>query len=101
MAESCTANPSVARNSQTLILQRLSSVGQKPVADALAVSEATISRMKAEGVESFTAFLGCLGLKVVPAENVCYPPEHIEHLEYFAARGMKRAAPTLDFRDDE
>lgn len=99
MAESCKANPELARKSQTLILQRLASAGQKPVADALALSEATISRVKSEGVESFTAFLAALSLKVVPAENICYPPGHIEHLEYFARIGMARVGdvPKLEF----
>jgi len=88
MAESCAANPVLARKSQSAVLQRLSSVGQKPVADALSVSEATISRMKAEGVETFTAFLAVLDLKVVPATHQCYAPEYIDHLRYFARLGM-------------
>lgn len=88
VAELCAADPELARKSQTAILHRLSSVGQKPVADALSVSEATISRLKAEGVESFTAFLGVLKLKVVPAEMKCYSPDYVEHLRFFARRGM-------------
>lgn len=101
MAESCNANPESARKSQSTILQRLASIGQKPVADALAVSEATVSRMKSEGVESFTGFLAALGLKVVPTANVCYPPEHIEHLEYFARIGMARAGDAVKLNFDE
>lgn len=96
MAESCATNPVLARKSQSTILQRLSSVGQKPVADALGVSEATLSRLKSEQVESFTAFLGCLNLKVVPADHKCYSPEYIEHLHYFAKRGMDEAKPELE-----
>ena len=101
MAESCAANPALARKSQSTILQRLASVGQKPVADALAVSEATVSRMKGEGVESFTAFLAALELKVVPAGHRCYAPEYIEHLHYFAEIGMRGARPALveDFEE--
>jgi len=101
MAESCIANPALARKSQTQILQRLASVGQKPVAEALSVSEATVSRMKDTGVESFTALLGALGLKVVPAEHKCYAPEYIEHLHYFAKRGMQEATPELAQDFDE
>lgn len=93
MPESCQANASLARKSQTLILQRLASAGQAPVARALAVSEATISRMKGETVESFTALLGVLGLKVVAAEDNYYPPDYIAHLHYFAKRGI--AMPEL------
>lgn len=100
MAASCQPNPELARKSQTLILQRLSSVGQKPVADALQLSEATVSRMKSEAVESFTAFLACLNLKVVPADHKCYSPDYVTHLHYFAQIGMQMAAetaPTLEW----
>lgn len=93
MAESCQANPGLARKSASTILQALSSAGQAPVAKALSVSEATVSRMKGEGLESFTALLGALGLKVVPAEHKCYSPEYIEHLHYFARIGMEQAQP--------
>lgn len=101
MPESCTTNPSLARKSASQILQRLSSVGQKPIADALGVSEATVSRMKGEGLESFTALLGALGLKVVPADHKCYAPDYIEHLHYFAKRGMADAKPELAQDFDE
>lgn len=97
MAESCQANPVLARKSQSTILQRLASIGQKPVADALGLSEATVSRMKSEAVESFTAFLAVLGLKVVAAEHRCFSPEYMDHLHYFAKLGMEAAKPaTLD-----
>lgn len=99
MPESCQANPSLARKSQTLILQRLASEGQAPVARALSVSEATISRMKGEGIESFAALLGALGLQVVPVEHKCYSAEYIGHLIYFAKRGMAEG-PELAGGDD-
>ncbi len=101
MAESCTPNPTLARKITSTILQRLASVGQKPVADALSVSEATVSRMKGEGLESFSALLGTLGLKVVPATHKCYAPEYIEHLHYFAQIGMQDAKPQLADDFDE
>lgn len=86
---------------QSIIFQRLASVGQVAVAAALSVSEATISRMKGEGVESFTAFLACLGLKVVPAEHQCYEPAYIEHLSYFAKLGMAQAQPPKPLEFEE
>jgi hypothetical protein len=93
MAESCQADPVLARKSLAAILQALASAGQKPVADALGVSEATVSRMKGEWLENFTALLGALNLKVIPAEHKCYAPEYIDHLHYFAKRGMEQANP--------
>lgn len=51
----------IARNSElpklkpvemeSLILNRLASVGQKPVADAIGIDESTISRWKGKGIE--------------------------------------------------
>lgn len=99
MAASCLANPTLARKSQSTILHRLATVGQKPVADALDVSEATVSRLKGEGLESFTAFLAALALKVVPADHICYSPDYIEHLHYFAKRGMDDAKPELQWEE--
>lgn len=89
-----------ARKSQTSILQRLSSVGQNEVAKALGVSEATVSRMKSEQAESFSVLLAVLGLKVVPSQNKCYPPEHIGHLEYFAKLGMQAAPTPLEWNEE-
>ncbi|EJU7198275.1 hypothetical protein N5H80_003139 [Salmonella enterica] len=36
---------------ESLILNRLASVGQKPVADAIGIDESTISRWKGKGIE--------------------------------------------------
>lgn len=98
MAELCSANPSVARKSQTLILQRLASVGQVRVGEAVGKSETWVSRWKSDDSESCAALLACLGLKVVPAEHQCYPAEYIEHLRYFARVGMaQQQPPTLEW----
>lgn len=98
MAELCTANPTVARKSQTLILQRLASAGQVHAGTAIGKSETWISRFASEHVESFTSLLAVLGLKVVPAEHKCYNPAHIEHLQYFAKLGMQQEqAPILEW----
>lgn len=97
-AEYCPTLASRSRKTHAVILQALSSKGQRPVAEALGVSEATVSRMKVEDLERFAAFLTAIGLKPVPLENRCYPPQHIQHLEYFAQLGMKHvnAADLLD-----
>jgi hypothetical protein len=88
MHESCALDPTLARKNLSAILQRLSSVGQKPVADALGTSEATISRMKGEQLETFSGLLSVLGLKTVPAEHKCYSGDYIASLRYFAKLGM-------------
>lgn len=101
MTEACAANPPAARKMLALIFQRLTSAGGSHVAEALGVSEATISRMKNEQADPFTAFLAVLKLKVVPAEHQCYPAEYIEHLRYFARVGMtQQQPPTLEWNDE-
>lgn len=66
-----------SRKNQTLVLQRLASVGQAPIAQGLGVSEATISRWKSEQSEQTAKMLALLGLKVVPATMQCYEPKQI------------------------
>jgi hypothetical protein len=98
MAEPCAVDAPIARKSQTLILQRLASVGQVHVGQALDKSETWVSRWKGEDLESCVALLSALGLKVVPAEHKCYDPAHIEHLQYFAELGMKHEpTPVLEW----
>lgn len=60
-----------SRKTVSLIFQRLASAGQVTVAQALGVSEATVSRMKEE-VPRLSAMLSVLELKVVPADMRCY-----------------------------
>lgn len=102
IAELSATTASVARKSQTLILQRLASVGQATVGRALDKSETWVSRWKSEDSESCASLLAALDLKVVPAEQRCYPPEYIEHLRYFARIGMaQEQPPILDWGDTE
>jgi hypothetical protein len=99
-AESCRVDAEISRKSQSEILRRLASVGQNAVGEALGKSETWISRWKSDDLRSCADLLSVLGLKVVPSENRCYPPEHIAHLEYFARRGMEMQAPTLEWEAD-
>jgi len=66
-----------ARKNLTLILRRLASVGQVRIADGLGISEATVSRWKAEEAEQCAAILALLGVKVVPEEMRCFDPQKI------------------------
>ena len=101
MSDPCVANPTVARKSLTLLLQRLASVGQNDAADAIKVSETLVSRLKSDHSENFTALLAALGLKIVPSEYRCYDPEHVEHLQYFARIGMRQEVEPLKLEWDE
>jgi hypothetical protein len=61
-----------ARKNHTLILQRLASVGQSQLAQALGVSESAVSRMKDKELADLSKLLAVLGLKVVPLEMRCF-----------------------------
>lgn len=91
MAESCPLGDARTRKTFSVILHALASVGQARVATAIGKSEATVSRMKDGDLQTLAALLTAIGLKPVPVENVCYRPEHLAHLQYFAAIGMKHA----------
>lgn len=101
MAEPCLQLDPRSRKTLSVILQALASVGQKPVADAIGKSEATVSRMKDGDLQSFSLLLTTIGLKPVPIEAVCHDADYLKHLEYFAEIGMKRRAKEgLDWSDE-
>ncbi|EAP9207732.1 transcriptional regulator [Salmonella enterica] len=97
----------IARNSEppklkpvemeSLILNQLASVGQKPVADAIGIDESTISRWKGKGghVEQFCRFLAELGIQLAPPEAVLVSRNYLTAVEILADAGLKaeRARP--------
>lgn len=91
-----------ACKTESVILRGLASVGQSTVAQRLNIDESTVSRLKAERLHQLAELLAVLGLKVVPQHMQCYDPAHIEHLQYFARRGMDMPGepPVLDWSED-
>lgn len=70
-----------ARKAYLTVLQRLQDSGkQAAVAAAMGVSDSTISRFKNEQLETLCGVLSHLGLKVVPVEMQCFPPERVQAL---------------------
>lgn len=78
-----------AREIESLILRRLSSVGQRQVAEAVGISESTVSRWKEGEIERWSKVLALLGLQVVPDEARCHPAEYIESLQTLARRCLE------------
>ncbi|HAA0767375.1 TPA_asm: transcriptional regulator [Salmonella enterica] len=76
---------------ESLILNRLASVGQKPVADAIGIDESTISRWKGKGghVEQFCRFLAELGIQLAPPGAVLVRRDYLFSVETLADIGMK------------
>lgn len=86
------------------IFQALSSSGQNTVAQALGISEATVSRMK-EGTPQYAAMLSMLGLKVVPVAMKCYDEATLASILHLAQERMAQLKSPLqlaqDFEDPE
>jgi len=78
------AHAESARKNERLILRSLASYGQAHVAQALDVSESTVSRWKDGEIARWAQCLAVLGLKVVPAEHLLCSPKMIEALLTFA-----------------
>lgn len=76
---------------ESLILNRLASLGQKPVAEATGIDESTLSRWKGKGgtVEQFCRFLSALGLQLAPPEAVLVRRDYLFAMEILAEIGMK------------
>lgn len=111
MTASLIAAGETARKTHSAILQALSRTGLDPVADALGVSASTVSRMKSDDspakwdlkLSQVALLLDTLGLKAVPRENKCYPPDKIQWLidgaREYAAR--LKSADDLTWEDPE
>lgn len=74
-----------SRKTAATILQRLSSVGQAALADALGVSESNISRWK---VEKTAIALTVLGLRVVRDDEQTVDPDKLRALVALAEDGF-------------
>lgn len=72
-----------AREFESLVLNRLLSVGQRTVADAIGVSESTVSRWKEGEIERWCKVLALLELQVV------HPSEYIQALKTLAELGLQ------------
>lgn len=101
MTESLHATENLSRKCEAAILRALASVGQKAAGEAIGKSETWVSRWKSEDLKSCADLLAALGVKVVPADHMCYSAEYIAHLHYFAKRGMDEAKPELAQDFDE
>ncbi len=78
-----------ARKNLHFILQRVTSVGNAPIALAVGCDEATISRMRPEKFEQFAQILAVLDLKVVPSEMRCFNERDIEMFIHGSKRWME------------
>jgi len=79
----------MARETETLILQRVASVGQKQIALASGSSEATVSRWNDGEYTKWAKVLSFLGLRVVPQSAMVVTREYLASVETLAELGLK------------
>jgi hypothetical protein len=79
-----------ARKYHSLALQKISSVGQINIAEALSTSETTVSRCVNGDLERVCQLLAAAGLKVVPKELRCYQEADINALFILAKGSLER-----------
>lgn len=83
-----------ARKIEARLLQRLASVGQVRVAESLGVSEASVSRLKEDGVKltfgQVAQLLCALGLDVVPEGAHVVDQQRLDALITLAELGFSR-----------
>ncbi|MBY8934235.1 CII family transcriptional regulator [Pseudomonas fluorescens] len=89
-----------ARKNYAVLMQRLASVGNGPVALAVGCDEATISRMKPEKFEQFSQILAVLNLKVVPGEMRCFNERDIEMFIHGSKRWMEHIQGVDQLEED-
>lgn len=75
---------------ESVLLTRLSSVGQKAYAEHMGISESTVSRRKADGHFSALAReLAFLGIQAAPPEAVLVSRDYLASVETLADIGLK------------
>lgn len=96
-----TALESRARKNEVIVVQRLASVGQTAIAEALKVDESTVSRFKDGTISRFSKMLAVMGLKVVPTEFKCYRPADIDPYIQLAKQHMRTVESVHDLVDED
>lgn len=84
-----------SRKNETAMLQRLAAVGQRPVAEALNVSESTVSRWKDGDLERTALLLAYLGLQIVPTDHMMVDPHWLDAVLRLSHDGVGAARERL------
>lgn len=80
----------ISRKNETSILSGLAHSGQVHVAEALGVSESSISRMKDGQILHMARFLTACGMKVVPIAEVTICPVQLAAVETLFRQAVAR-----------
>ena len=101
MSESSPTLDRRTTKSRSVIFAAVRSRGQGPIAEALGISESTFSDWFGKYGDRVAQLLSAAGLKPVPLDSKCYAPEFIEHLRFFAERGVAQGdSSELEWGDE-
>lgn len=83
----------LARNNLSAILRALDAVGLDAVAKACSVDMSTVSRWKEKDFKRLSVALSVLRLQVNTSDAICWPPEYLRNLRFFANVGINVEHP--------
>lgn len=89
MAELSIASDGKARETLGVIFQALSAKGQGAIAQAMGISDSSMSRWKSEEIPVMAKLMGALDLKVVPESWVIIDAEYLRALRTLARRELR------------
>lgn len=89
MAQVSQRQRETARKGLQFLLQALSSLGGAQAAEALGVSEATLSRIKNEDLERVVLLIAILDGKIAPSIAQCRSPREWSAMVYLAEVGFE------------
>jgi hypothetical protein len=73
---------------------------QCAIAEAMKVSESTLSNMLSKELDRFCLLLALVGLKTVPTSARCFPADYVQALHVMAKMQMQSSSPDqLDWED--
>lgn len=80
----------LTQRNQSVLIRSLAEISQKRAADLIGVSTTTMSDMKSEHLERFSALCAACGLKLVPVTHQTHDESYIGALKTLAAVGLGR-----------
>jgi hypothetical protein len=90
-----------ARKNEKTVLNAVSKVSGKTVAERMESSETTVSRFKNGDLAEWAAFLACAGLKVVPVSMKCYPGQIVDAMFTLAQHNVMRIKDVNELAEDD
>lgn len=80
MSEVCPQPSARARKNLSCLLNAISRVGLRKIAEDIGKDESTVSRMKETQLPAFAALMASAGLKAVPVHYCCVDPDTYKFL---------------------